>query len=115
MSSPTPPTASNARAKSSATKVGGRGWVAMNGRRKDREKQRESAGSAAKNEEARQVENLPHGIPRQSYIIYFSLAVIGGLTDLLSKEFVFRNFGLPGQQATWWLIEDRLGIQTALN
>ncbi len=46
---------------------------------------------------------------------YFALAIVAGTTDLLSKEAVFRTFGLPGEQPTWWLIQDRLGIQAALN
>ena len=40
---------------------------------------------------------------------------MGGTTDLLSKEAVFRTFGYPGEQPTGWLIQDRLGIQTSLN
>ena len=48
-------------------------------------------------------------------MIYFALAIVAGATDLFSKEAVFRSFGFPGEQPSWWLIQDRLGIQTALN
>ena len=54
-------------------------------------------------------------VSRAAYVIYFALAIVAGTTDLLSKEAVFQNFGYPGEQPTWWLIQDRLGIQTALN
>ena len=54
-------------------------------------------------------------IPWVVYYIYFGLAALGGGADLLTKQIIFHRFGLPGAQPTWWLIQDRLGIQTALN
>ena len=47
--------------------------------------------------------------------MYFALAIVAGSIDLLSKEAVFRTFGMPAEQPAWWLIQDRLGIQTSLN
>ena len=54
-------------------------------------------------------------ISKSAYAVYFALAIVAGSADLLSKEGVFRALGYPGEQPTWWLIQDRLGIQTALN
>ena len=54
-------------------------------------------------------------ISRAAVLTYFALAIVAGTADLLSKEAVFRTFGFPEEQPTWWLIQDRLGIQTALN
>jgi signal peptidase II len=58
-----------------------------------------------------------HGGPvsQAAYAMYFALAIVAGSIDLLSKEAAFRTFGLPAEQPAWWLIQDRLGIQTALN
>lgn len=92
----------------------------MNSRRKERPKASggEAPGkgtekSAGKNPSAEAESSGPVSMP--AYVMYFALAIVAGTTDLLSKEAVFRTFGLPGEQATWWLIQDRLGIQTALN
>jgi signal peptidase II len=79
----------------------------MNSRRKERgknaaeEKSAPAAGAGA--------------VSRAAYATYFALAAVGGSIDLLTKQAVFSAFGYPGQQPTWWLIQDRLGIQTALN
>ena len=54
-------------------------------------------------------------IPWVSYYVYFGLAALGGGADLISKQLIFHRFGFPEAQPTWWLIQDRLGIQTALN
>jgi len=54
-------------------------------------------------------------VSRASYVVYFALAIVAGSIDLLTKEAVFRTFDYPEKQPTWWLIQDRLGIQTSLN
>src|SRR6478672_5735124 len=109
MSSPTLPTASNARTKSTATKAAA---TAMNGRRKERQA---APGKLLKDQDVSAASEQSEPVSRAAYLTYFTLAVVAGATDLFTKQAVFRIFGFPGQQPTWWLIQDRLGIQTALN
>ena len=81
----------------------------MNSRRKDRLKVVSSETPADAAESSGPVS-------RAAILTYFALAIVAGTTDLLSKEAVFRTFGLPEpNKPAWWLIQDRLGIQTALN
>src|SRR2546430_58387 len=108
MSSPTHPTASSARTKSPATKASGPAQAAMNSRRKERLKT-SSGQTPGKGTE------LSGPVSKAAYVMYFALASVAGSTDILSKEAVFRTFGYPGEQPTSWLIQDRFGIQTALN
>ncbi len=54
-------------------------------------------------------------VSKAAFVMYFALAIVAGSTDLLSKEAAFSTFGYPGEQPTSWLIQDRFGIQTALN
>jgi signal peptidase II len=54
-------------------------------------------------------------LPPSRFILFFSLAVTGGIADLLSKSFIFRWRGLPGQKDIWWVIDGYLGIETAVN
>lgn len=37
------------------------------------------------------------------------------MADLWSKAAVFRWRGIPGKQDVWWLVEEILGIETAVN
>ena len=53
--------------------------------------------------------------PKSRCIVYLSLATIGCLADLLTKHWVFGWLGLPARDNIWWLWEDYVGIQTALN
>src|SRR5260221_7581019 len=79
----------------------------MNSRRKERPKaSRGESGASAESSSP---------ISKAAILTYFALAIVAGTTDLLSKEAVFRTFGYPGEQPSWWLIQDRLGIQTSLN
>lgn len=54
-------------------------------------------------------------MPLSRYLVFFSIAIFGGLADLLSKYWVFQWRGMPGESAEWWMIEGYVGIQTALN
>ena len=83
----------------------------MNIRRKERLKA-SSGETSGKGTEAAESSGP---IARAAYAVYFALAIVGGSIDLFTKEAVFRTFGYPGEQPTWWLIQDRLGIQTSLN
>jgi signal peptidase II len=83
----------------------------MNSRRKERG-EKAAAKKSASNEA---VKSDGSAVSWAAYATFFALAAVGGSLDLLTKEAIFRAFGYPGQQATWWLVQDRLGIQTALN
>jgi signal peptidase II len=47
--------------------------------------------------------------------VFAALALCGGAADLITKEAVFRWRGLPRLDNIWWLIPDRLGIETSVN
>lgn len=78
----------------------------MNSRRKERGN---NPGASAK------ASPTAGSISWATYATYFGLAALGGSIDLFTKQAVFNALGYPGEKATWWLIQDRLGIQTALN
>src|SRR5687767_3899706 len=105
MSSPTLPTASSARTKSTPTKSGGPAADAMNSRRKPRPHD-SSRAAAVEDQDSASPDSGP--VPWAAYAMYFALAIVGGSIDLFSKEAVFRTFGMPTAQPTWWLIQDRL-------
>lgn len=46
---------------------------------------------------------------------FFALAIVGVSVDLLSKQWVFGWRGLPGQLPPWWVVENYVGIETAVN
>ncbi len=47
--------------------------------------------------------------------MFIALAAVGGIADLLTKESVFRWRGLPGTNPPWWIYQDMVGIETAVN
>ncbi|XZE54822.1 signal peptidase II [Planctomycetaceae bacterium SH139] len=49
--------------------------------------------------------------------IGFYLLVAGGgaAADLWTKQAVFRWRGLPNESPPWWLVEDLIGVETAVN
>lgn len=49
------------------------------------------------------------------WICFFSIAIVGTASDLLTKQWVFDWLGLPGERPPWWLIEGYVGIETAVN
>ncbi len=54
-------------------------------------------------------------VPLSRVVLFFILAIVGVVADLWTKAAVFASRGLPGQSGPWWLIEDILGIETAVN
>ncbi len=54
-------------------------------------------------------------IPRNRYIIFVAVTLLGGGIDLLTKQFVFQWRGLPRPGNEWWLWEPYVGIETAIN
>ena len=57
-------------------------------------------------------------VPRNRYLAFFTVAVLGFLADLWTKSWIFDVMGPPtvaGGSPVWWLWEDRLGFQTSLN
>jgi signal peptidase II len=53
-------------------------------------------------------------VPQNRYLIFFSVAVLGCLLDLVTKAWVFSRLGLPGGE-TFWIIRGIFGFQTSLN
>lgn len=47
--------------------------------------------------------------------LFLSLAIVGSGADLWTKAAVFQWLGLPGDAPRWWLIENYVGVETAIN
>ena len=78
------------------------------------------AGSAEQTESPESI--VPSGnpqdkpvLPTSRPIVFFSLAIIGGIADLWSKSFIFNWRGLPGEKDIWWIVDGYFGIETAVN
>ena len=54
-------------------------------------------------------------ISMNRYVIFFAIVLLGSASDLITKQMVFSWRGLPNEQPAWWLVEDHLGIETAVN
>ena len=54
-------------------------------------------------------------VPLNRWLAYFSIAAIGAGADLYTKQAIFQWRGLPNEKPAYWLIEDVLGIETAVN
>ena len=48
-------------------------------------------------------------------MLYASIAIIGAVTDLWTKQAIFPWRGLPGEKDIWWIIDGFFGIETAVN
>ena len=48
-------------------------------------------------------------------MLYASIAIIGAVTDLWTKQAIFAWRGLPGEKDIWWIIDGFFGIETAVN
>ena len=61
------------------------------------------------------------GYPRSRVAVFATIALVGLLTDLVTKYFIFLWLGepspegLPGSSQTYWLVSDYFGFQTAVN
>ena len=73
-------------------------------------------------------------MPRNRYVVFFAIALAGCAADLITKQVVFNWLGVdqqfhdprdpnaaarwrgdPNLNHLWWLVEQRLGIQTSIN
>ena len=54
-------------------------------------------------------------IPKSRVAIFLLIAATGCAADLLTKHFVFSWRGGPREGNIWWVVEDFIGIETALN
>jgi len=54
-------------------------------------------------------------VPASRIALFFSIATLGCLADLVSKRIVFDWLGMPGEQPVWWLIDGWFGFHTSLN
>jgi signal peptidase II len=57
----------------------------------------------------------PGPLPRNRFVVYLAIVVLGCGADLATKHWMFRWRGLPRAGNVWWLIEGRLGIETSVN
>lgn len=55
------------------------------------------------------------GVPLSRWIAFLSIACGGAAADLYTKQAIFQWRGLPNEQPAWWLVENYLGIETAVN
>lgn len=75
-----------------------------------------SARASSKDVElALSLKNRLAAIPASRYLLFFSIAAIGCASDLLSKHWVFQWRGMPRANNEWWIWQDHVGIETALN
>jgi len=49
------------------------------------------------------------------FVLYLAILVVGLSLDLGTKSWIFERLGLPGENATWWIVDDVFGFQTSLN
>ena len=54
-------------------------------------------------------------LPLSRVVLFFALAGIGAAADLWTKSAIFSWRGIPGQKDVWWIVEEILGIETAVN
>jgi len=54
-------------------------------------------------------------LPLNRYVWFFGLAIVGCLTDLLTKYWIFQWRGMPQANREWWIIPGFFGIETATN
>jgi len=55
-------------------------------------------------------------VPPSRYAVFFSIAIVGCLVDLVTKWWMFRWLGGPGEcTQPWWVWDDVFGFQTSLN
>lgn len=55
------------------------------------------------------------GICLQRVSLFVGLSLFGVGSDLWTKDQVFRWRGLPGEQPPFWIVENYVGIETAVN
>lgn len=53
-------------------------------------------------------------VPLSRYLVFFAIAAVGCLVDLLTKHWAFEKLGMPGGRP-WWLWQGVFGFQTSLN
>lgn len=59
--------------------------------------------------------NVVASIPLARYVMFVSIALIGGGLDLLTKQWVFAWRGYPRADNIYWLLQPYVGIETSLN
>ena len=74
-----------------------------------------SASSVPPSSKEAKLSHAAQSVPLNRYVIFWALAVGGCLVDLLTKHWVFQWRGMPRANNEWWLWENYIGIETALN
>ncbi len=60
-------------------------------------------------------ESLTARLPANRVVLFAALALTGAMADLWTKSAVFAWRGLPGEKNVWWIVEQYIGIETAVN
>lgn len=58
---------------------------------------------------------IPKPVLRYRLWTYVGLTIFGCGCDLWTKQAIFQALGLPGERPPHWLIEDYVGVETAVN
>jgi len=54
-------------------------------------------------------------IPTGRYVVFLAIALVGCAVDLTTKAWIFHWPPGPGRRGEWWLVENYVGIQQAVN
>lgn len=54
-------------------------------------------------------------VPASRYFAFLVIATLGFAIDLATKSWLFAWLGMPGQNASYWLVDEIFGFTTSLN
>ena len=54
-------------------------------------------------------------VPASRLVVFLLIAAIGCAVDLLTKSWMFAWLGMPGEQPSYWLVDQVLGFTISLN
>ena len=54
-------------------------------------------------------------VPRNRYIAFVAIAAIGCFVDLVTKQWIFAQMGMPFDQPSHWLVPEIFGFTISLN
>jgi signal peptidase II len=59
--------------------------------------------------------SMGKSVPASRYAVFFSIVVIGCLTDLATKSWIFSRLGMPGTKPQWVIWPGVFSLTTSLN
>ena len=54
-------------------------------------------------------------VPASRYVVFLLIAAIGCAVDLATKSWLFNWLGMPGQQPSYWIVDQVFGFTISLN